>query len=257
MGLVGEVQDGDTEGWRVMRRSLVHNGRRMKSPIASASSVVIELNAVLVALTANQPRVLTLDDGTVLPSGPFEIEHPTLQAGMRAWVERQTHHPLGYVEQLYTFADRNRVGCGQRVVSISYLGLTRERRRRAHASPNGATGIAISPGRTGAPAPRRLLRRAIVPRLEVGGAADTRDTALTRVDGELRRRQGAPGTRSWCCSATSCCYEAGLVPKPNAAQADGRSADRACRCATTIGASWPPASPACAPRSNTGPSCSS
>ncbi len=58
-------------GWRVMLRSLVHNGLRMKPPTASASSVVIELNAVLVALTANQPLVLTLEDGTLLPSGPF------------------------------------------------------------------------------------------------------------------------------------------------------------------------------------------
>ena len=37
------------------------------------------------------------------------------------------HHPLGYVEQLYTFADRDRAGDdAPRVISISYLGLTRE-----------------------------------------------------------------------------------------------------------------------------------
>ncbi len=47
---------------------------------------------------------------------------------MRSWVEQQTHHPLGYVEQLYTFADRDRTQTEQRVVSISYLGLTRESR---------------------------------------------------------------------------------------------------------------------------------
>jgi hypothetical protein len=45
-------------------------------------------------------------------------------------VERQTGHPLGYVEQLYTFADRDRVGesGARRIISISYLGLTREER---------------------------------------------------------------------------------------------------------------------------------
>jgi hypothetical protein len=86
------------------------------------------LNAVLVALIGDEPQVLTLEDGALLPSGPFEGEHPTLQAGLRAWVERQTHHPLGYVEQLYTFADRSRAAAtlGRRIVSISYLGLTRE-----------------------------------------------------------------------------------------------------------------------------------
>jgi hypothetical protein len=50
-----------------------------------------------------------------------------LQAGLRSWVETQTHHPLGYVEQLYTFADQDRkAGTLGRVVSVSYLGLTRE-----------------------------------------------------------------------------------------------------------------------------------
>ena len=101
----------------------------MPAPSARPNEVAIELNAVLVALIDDAPQVLTLQDGALLPSGPFESDHPTLQTGLRAWVERQTHHPLGYVEQLYTFADRNRAaaGSGWRIVSISYLGLTRER----------------------------------------------------------------------------------------------------------------------------------
>ena len=33
--------------------------------------------------------------------------------------EEQTHHPLGYLEQLYTFADRGRDGDGARVISIA------------------------------------------------------------------------------------------------------------------------------------------
>jgi hypothetical protein len=88
-----------------------------------------ELIAVLVAVTNGAPRVLTLDEGTCLPSGPLSPEHRSLQAGVRAWVERQTHHPVGYVEQLYTFADNNRLAETRpgRAISISYLGLTRER----------------------------------------------------------------------------------------------------------------------------------
>ena len=39
--------------------------------------------------------------GRALPSGPFEAGHRSLQSGLRAWVERQTRHPLGYVEQLH------------------------------------------------------------------------------------------------------------------------------------------------------------
>jgi hypothetical protein len=95
----------------------------------SVSSVSAELIAVLTAVTAGAPRVLTLSDGAVLPSGPLSPEHRSLQGGLRAWVERQTHHPLGYVEQLYTFADNDRNaehGSYGRAISISYLGLTRE-----------------------------------------------------------------------------------------------------------------------------------
>lgn len=99
-----------------------------------------ELVAVLVAVTDGQPRVLTTRDGGALPSGPFQMMHRSLQSGLRAWVEAQTHHPLGYVEQLYTFADRDRTDAADSaeagaaenaftqaaVISISYLGLTRE-----------------------------------------------------------------------------------------------------------------------------------
>jgi hypothetical protein len=99
--------------------------RRKAAPVSPAEAAA-ELIAVIVAVTDGEPRVLTIDDGQALPSGPFELTHRSLQSGMRSWVERQTHHPLGYVEQLYTFADRDRTRTGQRMVSISYLGLTRE-----------------------------------------------------------------------------------------------------------------------------------
>jgi hypothetical protein len=84
-----------------------------------------ELIAVLVAVTDGDPRVLTIEAGFALPSGPLEPGHRSLQGGLRAWVERQTHHPLGYVEQLYTFADQQR-GHQSRSISISYLGLGRQ-----------------------------------------------------------------------------------------------------------------------------------
>ncbi|MET3593184.1 hypothetical protein ABID26_002581 [Mesorhizobium shonense] len=81
----------------------------------------------MVAVTNGQPRVMTIDSGKALPSGPFELGHRSLQSGLRDWVEQQTRHPLGYIEQLYTFADRDRVGdASRRIISISYLALTRE-----------------------------------------------------------------------------------------------------------------------------------
>lgn len=85
-----------------------------------------ELIAVLTAVTVEQPRVMTVRQGHALPSGPFEMEHRSLQAGLRAWVQAETAHPVGYLEQLYTFADRDRHKQGERTISISYLGLVRE-----------------------------------------------------------------------------------------------------------------------------------
>ncbi len=86
-----------------------------------------ELIAVVVAVTGGNPRVLTIGNATALPSGSFESGHRSLQAGLRGWVERQTHQPLGYVEQLYTFADSDRgPEASGRAISVSYLGLARE-----------------------------------------------------------------------------------------------------------------------------------
>ena len=82
---------------------------------------------MIVAVPSGDPMVMTVEAGDALPSGPFEVAHRSLQSGLRAWVEQRTGHALGYLEQLYTFADRERgegLGAGRRI-SISYLGLTR------------------------------------------------------------------------------------------------------------------------------------
>ncbi len=86
-----------------------------------------ELVAVLIAVTDSEAKVLTVDHGISLPSGPLTPIHRSLQAGVRQWVETQTHQPLGYVEQLYTFVDTNRqTSSGHYLIYISYLGLVRE-----------------------------------------------------------------------------------------------------------------------------------
>src|SRR5215212_2540393 len=76
------------------------------------SLFAVSLNAVIVAATLEEPRVLAVRDGRrnldALPSGPLVPDHRTLEAGLRAWVEQQTDQRLGYVEQLYTFGDRGR-----------------------------------------------------------------------------------------------------------------------------------------------------
>ena len=82
--------------------------------------------------TGGVPRVLTLRTAPRLPSGPFTGTR-SLQAGVREWIARQTGHVPGYLEQLYTFADSDRLrpsagddaGLG-RVISVTYLGLARQ-----------------------------------------------------------------------------------------------------------------------------------
>src|SRR5262252_6025375 len=100
------------------------------------ASLSIRLSAVIVAATIEEPRVVTLRIGLepieALPSGPLEVEHRTLEVGLRAWVERQTRQSLGYVEQLYTFGDRDRMETGEtragRTLTVAYLALVREAR---------------------------------------------------------------------------------------------------------------------------------
>jgi len=121
-GSEGQISTRDTDCG--MRRDETAANQVNVRPIG------VELIAVLVAVAEGSPLVLAIDHGRALPSGPFEIGHRSLQFGLRAWVERQTGHPLGYVEQLYTFADSDRrvSANGARAISISYLGLMREER---------------------------------------------------------------------------------------------------------------------------------
>jgi len=109
-----------------------------------APSIVVGLNAVIAAVTDEEPRLLTVElpdharagarrHEPTLPFGPLDpAGHRTLELGLRAWVREQTGLDLGYVEQLYTFADRHRDprerAGGPRVVSIAYLALVREGR---------------------------------------------------------------------------------------------------------------------------------
>jgi hypothetical protein len=99
-----------------------------------SAALPIRLSAVIVTATVDAPCVLTVRIGhdaiEALPSGPLEVEHRTLEVGLRAWVERQTAQKLGYVEQLYTFGDRDRVEDARagRALTVAYLALVREAR---------------------------------------------------------------------------------------------------------------------------------
>jgi len=185
---------------------------------ANHNAVPIELTAVIVAVTEEEPRVLTIQDTQALPTGPFKSGHRTLQIGLRSWVERQTHHPLGYIEQLYTFADRDRThdGAGGHLVSISYLGLTREERTSGVRDPRWQSWYRFLPWedwRSGQPA---VVARAIAPRL--------RAWAKDAYEGATRRERtnrieiafglsGRPWNEELTLQRYELLYEASLVPE--------------------------------------------
>lgn len=116
-----------------------------------AAAIVVGLNAVIVAITDEQPRVLTvsvpedapLEGGArpapdesrelleAVPTGPLDpTGDRTLELAVRRWVRTWAGLELGYVEQLYTFGDRFRdpreLAGGPRVLSAAYLALVRE-----------------------------------------------------------------------------------------------------------------------------------
>lgn len=100
----------------------------------AAATLLLSLDAVIVAVTDEAPRILCIDAGLdqpSLPTGLFNHEqHPTIERGLRHWVREQSGVELGYVEQLYTFGDRYRDprerSGGARVVSVAYLTLLHE-----------------------------------------------------------------------------------------------------------------------------------
>ncbi|MEJ2625417.1 MAG: hypothetical protein P8Z80_12995 [Pseudolabrys sp.] len=186
----------------------------MKKPEAGAQGLSVDLVAVLVAVANGQPLVMTIHDGTALPSGPFEVDDRSLQSGLRAWVERQTGRPLGYVEQLYTFADRDRAGEGttRRVISISYLGLTREERAKGEAGwRNWYDYFPWEDRRAGTPA---IFEKTMVPQLRAwakaaGDAAKKRErTERLAVSFGL---DGSPWNEELILQRYELVYEAGLA----------------------------------------------
>jgi len=185
------------------------------APRADAADIAtIELTAVIVAVTDEEPRILAIAGGAALPSGPFEHRHRTLQMGVRSWVEQQTQHPLGYVEQLYTFADRDRSSDG-RIVSISYLGLTRETGAALPGNAGWHSWYRYLPWEDWRAGPPAVVIKAIAPRLRAW--AQEAEGALRRERRERIAVNFAASERDWneelVLQRFELLYEAGLVPE--------------------------------------------
>ena len=100
--------------------------RHKMAPVSPAEATA-ELIAVIVAVTDGEPRVLTIDDGRALPSGPFELTHRSLQSGCApGWSGRPI---IRWAMSSSSTPSPTGTGrAGQRMVAISYLGLAREAR---------------------------------------------------------------------------------------------------------------------------------
>jgi hypothetical protein len=186
------------------------------APVAGGEGIAADLIAVLVAVTCGDPRVLTIQDQRALPSGPFQIAHRSLQSGLRAWVERQTRLPLGYVEQLYTFADKDRAGAGRQMISISYLGLTREQPASGEHEASWVSWYAYFPWedhRVGSPA---MIEHALAPRLrawiEAAGDPAVRHNRLQRAAITFGL-DGRPWNEELVLQRYELLFEAGLIPE--------------------------------------------
>lgn len=203
-------------------------------------SVVIGLNAVILAVTEEEPRVLVVTRerpnerarerarerlrvrsgarNDALPFGPLDPEQDrTLELALRGWVQEQTGLALGYAEQLYTFGDRHREPGeregGPRVISIGYLTLVRE------GSPVSGTAwrawydyLPWEDWRRGRPA---ILGRAIEPALQAWArhdqvAVEVRKMRRERVDIAFGLG-GAPWDGERALDRYELLYEAGLV----------------------------------------------
>jgi hypothetical protein len=214
--------------------------------------IAIGLNAIIVAVTDEDPRLLTVERSEhgladpdtrepALPFGPLDpAGHRTLELGLRAWVREQTGLDLGYVEQLYTFADRNRDprerAGGPRVVSIAYLALVREGRVSGGGQARWRGFYEFLPwedGRSGRPA---LVEKRIAPALgrwvEDAKEAESHRTRRERTDIAFGLR-GAGFNPERVLDRYELLYEAGLV----------HEAQRDAGCPAPAGASGPDDAP--------------
>ncbi|HLA67126.1 MAG TPA: hypothetical protein VJP05_06570 [Acidimicrobiia bacterium] len=101
----------------------------MSEPSDQSIGVQVGLTAVVVAVTDERPRIVTIGAETPgLPSVTLDVAlDRTLERSLRRGVAASTGLDLGYVEQLYTLGDLGRgPDSNSRLVSVAYLALTRE-----------------------------------------------------------------------------------------------------------------------------------
>jgi hypothetical protein len=189
--------------------------------------IVIGLSAVIVSVAEDTPLALITAEGPQigLPFGPFDpARDRTLELSLRRWVREQTGFDIGYVEQLYTFADRGReaaigdMASGEvdRVMSVAYLALTPEPSTLSASGAGWRDWYRFFPWedwRQGRPA---MIDTALAPALR--DWANAAPSAEQRAARESRARlafalDGAPWNEERALERYELIYEAGLAPE--------------------------------------------
>lgn len=220
---------------------------------ARQPAILLEVNAVVLAVTQETPLVLTLRVSAAggksahsLPSGPFDpLRHRTLEEAVRATVTSETRLGLGYVEQLYTFADRYRdpqeLSGGPRRVSIGYLALVRQARPTAIPGAEWVDVYEFLPWEDRRAGRNDVAERTIAPRLQEWIARES-EPIVQRARRE-RLALTFPPAGGWDPSRAldrfELLYETGL-----AGEARRDAWQRAALAALTLGASGPSSTPA-------------
>ncbi len=194
----------------------------MRSPansIGPVTAIAVSLDAVIVAVTDDMPRILLLEHEHELPSLPAGLLDPvtdeTLTIALRRLVESQTGVSVTYVEQLYTFGDRSRSGSDRRDLAIGYVALTSEETPTPNATWRDIYELfPWEDHRSGVP---RMVTDDIGPALEAWASEDPALDARGRITFGL----GAPWDPIRVLERYELLYEAGLVDESHAT--DGRT----------------------------------
>ena len=195
----------------------------------AANTAVIELTGVLVAVTEEEPRILVIEDGKALPSGPLvRTIRRSIPACVRGSSARpitrsvisnsSTPSPIATAPTaaksfgLLSRPDPPDAPPGRRVAGASWYDYFPWEDRRAGPAPAASRIVAgLRIGRGGA---RSYACSASGQRIGIASATAPR-----------------PGTRNWCCNVTNCCSRPGWCRRrrdaPDGAAADRRAGDDA------------------------------
>jgi len=201
-----------------------------------AVELEIGLTCAILAVTEEQPRVLLVDtpEGPALPSGPLDpARDRTFELALRRWVREQTGLDLGYVEQLYTFGNRDRDPReregGPRQVAIAYLALVREAPLSAGGAAQWVDGYQLLPWEDWRQGRPPVLDREIGPRLGkwIEGAREPQERAGRRERADIAfGRGGATWDGERVLDRFELLFEVGLVEEAERYRGPGKAQAR-------------------------------